>query len=547
MKKRLMIALCCLVLLLQLLPIVPMAETQGNSWEDVWGAIPEELYYCREQLKTLDNSEALLFAYDNIVAGINACAEEIIISDNQHQITLAEFEMVLEATRRDHAEQFWMGTSYTPYVDTTTNVVKKIVPTYSMTGDELQDAQTAFNQAIDLMLARLTPGMGEYEKEKALHDMLAVQVSYISGANAHNAYGALVEGKAVCEGYAEALQCLLQRVGIQSVEIFGYGINPATGTGEAHAWNAVRIDGEYYLVDLTWNDQDTILFHAYFNQTRAILDEDHEQWRVGHKRNGEELNCEVFELPVCTATEANYFIKEGGRINDYTVESIGKLLKDNNLSVHLFVDSNVDAFLQWYKQNINALASAAGVSGQFFYGNTQIGREVRIYIETCAHKNVTLVEAKAATCEEDGNTAYRVCKDCDKMFLIEKDANGNLIEIVNQESVKVLSVGHNWSVRDTENENTLVSRATNCQEEDTYRYICSACGEMSDTYTFTTVAGPHVDANGDKVCDLCRDGETTFDSGAILDFIMANPYILGGGGGAILLAIIIAIISKVRR
>ena len=69
---------------------------------------------------------------------------------------------------------------------------------------------------------------------------------------------------------------------------------------------------------------------------------------------------------------------------------------------------------------------------------------------------------------------------------------------------------------------------------------------MSDTYTFTTVAGAHVDANGDEICDLCGDGEQPFDFGAILDFILANPIILGGGGGAILLAIIIAIISKVR-
>jgi hypothetical protein len=274
--------------------------------------------------------------------------------------------------------------------------------------------------------------------------------------------------------------------------------------------------------------------------------EDHEEWIIGQDSNNMILTCEVFDLPVCTATAANYFTKEGGRIKDYTVASISKLLKDNNLSVHLFVDSDVHAFKAWYEDNIVEIATAAGVSGKFVFGSTQIGREIRIYIETCKHEQLTAVEEKAATCDADGNEAYVLCKECNKMFQTERDAGGNLVEIVNRESVKILSVGHNWSVRDTENENTLVSRATNCQEEDTYRYICSACGEMSDTYTFTTVAGPHVDANGDKVCDLCRDGETTFDFGAVLDFIMANPLILGGGGGAILLAILIAIINKAR-
>ena len=542
MKKRLLIALCCLVLLMQMLPIVPMAETVDK------GAAPKEFYYCREALKTLENSDALLFAYDSIVAGIDACAEEITVSNNQYKISPAEFEMVLEATRRDHTEQFWMGGSYTPNHDG--SVFWSLEPTYTMKGAELQDAKAAFEQAINLMLARLSPEMSEYEKEKALHDMLASQIVYDSNRetapNAHNAYGALVEGRAVCEGYAESLQCLLHRVGIQSVEIFGYGINPTTGIGEPHAWNAVRIDGEYYLVDLTWNDQPNILLHAYFNQTSAIMREDHDQWIIGQNANNEILTCEVFDLPVCTATKENYFTKENLRIQNYTAESIGKLLKENNLSVSLFIDSDLRSFQEWYKQNIVDIATAAGVSGEFQYGSTYIGREIRIYIETCQHEDVTLVEAKPATCDADGNIAYLTCKDCQKIFQTEKGADGKYVEIINRDSVKVLSIGHNWSVRDTENEATFVSRATNCQEHDTYWYICSACGKMSDTYTFTTVAGAHVDANGDKVCDLCGDGDKPFDFGAILDFVLANPVILGGGGGAILLAILIAIIRKAR-
>ena len=539
MKKRIMIALCCLVLLVQLLPIVPMAETVDAGIP----AYNSDIYYCREQLKTLKNSDALLFAYDNIVAGIDACAEEIVISNGQYKLSLDEFEMVLEATRRDHTEQFWMGTTYTPYTDYSETVVEKIVPTYLMTGAALQDAKTAFEQAIARFLDRLDPDMSEYEMEKALHDMLAVQVTYVSGDNAHNAYGALVEGKAVCEGYAEALQCLLQRVGIQSVEVFG------ESRGENHAWNMVRIDGKYYLVDLTWNDQDTILLYAYFNQTTAVFNEDHLQWVIGYK-NGKLLGCEVFKLPTCTATAANYFTKEGLRINTYTVESIGKLMKDNGLSISVFVEGSPDAFVAWYEKNVTQIATEAGVTGSFMYGNLQIGREVRIYFDTCEHTELELVAAKAATCEEDGNAEYYVCKneECGKWFTLEVDSEGEQykVEIMNRESVKVFSIGHDWSLRNTADEKTLKQKATNCQESDTYWYVCASCGEMSDVYTFTTVAGAHEDEDGDGVCDLCRDGESSFDVGGILDFIMENPLILGGGGGAIVLAIILAIISKAR-
>ena len=549
MKKRFMIALCCLVLLVNLLPIVPMAATVSGA------EISQELYYCREQLKTMDNSAALLFAYDNLVAGIDACAEEIIISNDQYKLSSEEFEMVLEATRRDHTEQFWMGGSYTHR--SSNGVLWSIQPTYTMTGADLQTARTAFNAAINTFVDALDPDMSEYEIEKALHDMLAIRVDYVSTPNAHNAYGALVEGKAVCEGYAEAFQCLLQRVGIQSVEIFGYGINPTTKQGEPHAWNAVRIDGKYYLVDTTWDDQGTLISYAYFNQTSAVLGEDHQQWRVGRRADGTDLNCEVFSLPVCTASEANYFAKEDLRISTYTIESVGELLKENNFSVSVYVESDVAAFKSWYEANISRIASKAGVSGTFTYGTTIVGREVRLFINSCTHAQCKEVAAKTPGCTENGNITYYICQNaqCGKWFT---DAECKS-EIFTKESVIVLSIGHDWSVKDTENENTLLSKATNCGEYDTYKYICAVCGEISDTYTFTTEAGAHVDANEDGVCDLCRDGEkpSILDSmiggvigdgegAGLLDIILANPYLLGGGGGAILLVVIIVIINRIR-
>ena len=57
--------------------------------------------------------------------------------------------------------------------------------------------------------------------------------------------------------------------------------------------------------------------------------------------------------------------------------------------------------------------------------------------------------------------------------------------------------------------------------------------------------GDHVDADGDGVCDLCRDGESPFGLDDILE-IVKNPIVLGGGGGVILLIIIIAIIRRIR-
>lgn len=521
MKKRFMIAICCLVLLMQLLPVVPMAETTVARTADK-GAVSQDLYYCRSELAKLPNGAALVAAYDRIVDGINKGLDSIDI-----QLTKEEFYLVFDSTRRDHTEQFWVDSTYGTTPDRfDQNIVATFHPEYTMTGKALTDAKVAFEEAVSKkFLDRLSPDMSEYEMEKALHDMIATQVVYTTGAtNAHNAYGAIVEGVAVCEGYAESLQYLLQRVGIQSVEVLGYGItDPATGAGENHAWNIVRIDGAYYCVDLTWDDhgEENFLSYAYFNQNDATFNADHKAWVMGYE-NGANWDG-GFEFPACTSTAANYYTKNNLRISNYDANSIGALLQNNKLSVTVYVDGDVVTFLAWYGENIREIAQAAGVTGSFKYGHTQNKNEVHLIIETCGHTQLDTVEAKAATCTEDGNTAYYVCqnKSCGKWF---SDAEAKL-EILNKDLVKVLSSGHVWERKEDE-------AAIKDAESETYWYTCSTCGAVSDTLFF----GPEPEA----------PEEPAFDLNAIIDLILANPFILGGGGGGILLIVIIAVIRKMR-
>jgi hypothetical protein len=65
----------------------------------------------------------------------------------------------------------------------------------------------------------------------------------------HTAYGALANGEAVCEGYACAAKLLLNELGILCDIQFGVCTN-----GGGHAWNLVELDGQWYQMDVTWND-----------------------------------------------------------------------------------------------------------------------------------------------------------------------------------------------------------------------------------------------------------------------------------------------------
>lgn len=172
----------------------------------------EKEYYGRSALAAMSNSTALLYAYDKITAGIGASEAEISVYNGTNAITQAEIKTVLDAYRRDHTEHFWMGNSYS--ISYTTATVISLRPTYIMSGAELETAKETFDDAVDEMLSGITSVMSEYEREKLLHDRLAAKITYVETSNAHNAYGAIVEGKAVCEGYAEAYQYLLQCAGL---------------------------------------------------------------------------------------------------------------------------------------------------------------------------------------------------------------------------------------------------------------------------------------------------------------------------------------------
>lgn len=105
-----------------------------------------------------------------------------------------------------------------------------------------------------------TPSMSEYEKVKAIHDYLVIHVDYdydnlVSDTlpdSAFTAEGALLLHSAVCEGYAKAFSYLCQEAGLEEVLLYGTADD---GTGvQTHAWNQVLIDGEWYNIDVTWDD-----------------------------------------------------------------------------------------------------------------------------------------------------------------------------------------------------------------------------------------------------------------------------------------------------
>lgn len=105
------------------------------------------------------------------------------------------------------------------------------------------------------ILARVE-GKSKYDAIKEVHDYLADTIMYQSSTtdeSIYTIYGALVNKRCVCEGYAKSFQYMMNLIGIENAIVIGTGTNSQNET-ESHAWNYVELDGKWYGIDVTWDD-----------------------------------------------------------------------------------------------------------------------------------------------------------------------------------------------------------------------------------------------------------------------------------------------------
>ena len=137
----------------------------------------------------------------------------------------------------------------------------------------------------------------EFTREWYFHDLLCRTVTYDLTASApHTAWGALVEGRAVCDGYARAMTLLCRLAGIRCGMVSGTSTT-AKGTN-AHAWNILCIDGVWTQLDATFDDLDSgnFISYFYFNLTD-------ERMGVNHTPG------DGWALPACTDMSANWHVR----------------------------------------------------------------------------------------------------------------------------------------------------------------------------------------------------------------------------------------------
>ena len=125
---------------------------------------------------------------------------------------------------------------------------------------------------VDIILKKyIDKSMSQMEKLIAIHDYIVLNTTYLKTTYCYDPYGVIVKGRGVCQGYAESMKLLLNKIGIECIYVSSPDMN--------HGWNIVNIDGENYHLDATWNDpipnRDGAVRYKYLALSDYEMSKDH--------------------------------------------------------------------------------------------------------------------------------------------------------------------------------------------------------------------------------------------------------------------------------
>lgn len=270
----------------------------------------------------------------------NFVLKDYTIIDNE--TTMKDVETTMQAFFADHPEVFYVENEY--IVTNKKTILKSYIEVslnYSVNSKydlnmKVQEIKVNMQEYLKRVEGKIS-----FEAELEIHDMLGENIEYDEyedlndiSKESHTIYGAFVEKRAVCDGFAKALQILLDQKDIESIIVFG------NLESEAHAWNMVKLDDGWYHVDLTSNksikeEKVPYVLHTYFNLTN-------EQIQATHKIQ----NIEV--IPDANLIKYNYF--------NYTNKKI-TLFDNFNTKFKQLLDNNSNQyFLEFGVENINSVA-----------------------------------------------------------------------------------------------------------------------------------------------------------------------------------------------
>lgn len=266
-------------------------------------------------------NEAEAVWYQNIAECLGMMQEEIRLDKTGLEYGLDETDVdrIFQCVLMDHPELFYVeGYTYRKYTREEEIVAILFSGSYSMDSEKALSRKTEIDTQTDKLLAGAAGFTDDYDKVKYVYDTLILNTEYdLNAPDNQNIYSVFVNHSSVCQGYAKAVQYLLERMGVECALVLG-----TVDTGEGHAWNLVKVDGSYYYVDATWGD-------ASF-QSKGAESVDGYAPEISYDylciTTEQLLRTHVIggyaPMPQCTSEKDNYYVREGALFTTYDKEQM---------------------------------------------------------------------------------------------------------------------------------------------------------------------------------------------------------------------------------
>ena len=235
--------------------IVEVDNYYYNQLDEYGKIIYDKLYKNLDKLKT-----------GTYTADFDTTFNDLLHQEDGEETLNNSFQLAINALTFDNPELFYIDITKIHLV--TEIITKAFSTTYrisiggngkSYLADEfpnLREVNTEISNLENIKNEILSKtGENDIENLRIVHDYLVDTIEYDgeAGKTVYNIYGALVNKKAVCEGYARSYKLILDELGIPCIIVCGIAKN-SSGDIESHAWNYVQIEDKWYAVDVTWDD-----------------------------------------------------------------------------------------------------------------------------------------------------------------------------------------------------------------------------------------------------------------------------------------------------
>ena len=320
--------------------VVTTAELDDNQIQDL--ILTQQGFYAFDNM-----DQSLHYLYGEILYILTHLQQDVLLSS----VDKSDIEYAFQCVLIDHPEIYYVdGYTYTTYSQDDEIVKIHFSGNYTKTKEEILTLNQQLEAAVMNCISGIAREADDYLKVKYCYEYLANHTVYnLEAVENQNLLSVLLYGESVCQGYAKAMQYLLWRMGVFNTLVVG-----TVDGGVGHAWNMVRMNGNYYYVDSTWGDAYYVFDQSQESEDSRSLDSinyDYLGVTTDMLKKTHTIDNPVV-LPYCVATDDNYYVREGAYFLSYDTNQLAVIFQrayEQGKNLVTLKCQNADVFQQMFQ------------------------------------------------------------------------------------------------------------------------------------------------------------------------------------------------------